>query len=92
MGGAALCAQSTLPAVVETTGVVGLAEAQTARLNLLNPGVLPPALGIICTANVAFVNAAGTVVKSATVTVDPGKSGGVNLDSQADLNLAVGDR
>ena len=43
MGGAALCAQSTLPAVVETTGVVGLAEAQTARLNLLNPGALPPA-------------------------------------------------
>jgi hypothetical protein len=92
VAGAALFAQSTIPAVVTTTGMVGLAEDQTARLNLLNPGVLPPATGAVCTASVVFMNAAGTVVKSATVTVAPGKSGGVILDSLADLNLAVGAR
>ena len=40
----ALSAQvtSVIPAV-QTTGMVGLGDAQTAQLNLLNPGVEPPA-------------------------------------------------
>jgi hypothetical protein len=92
LGGAALLAQTNMPVVVKTTGMVGLAEDQTARLNLLNPGVVPGATAAVCTANVSFIDATGTVVKTATVSVAPGTSGGLNLDSQADLNLVVGAR
>jgi hypothetical protein len=92
LGGAALFAQPNMPVEVKTTGMVGLAEDQTARLNLLNPGVVPAAIGIVCTASVSFIDGTGTVVKTAIVAVAPGTSGGVNLDSQADLSLAVGGR
>jgi hypothetical protein len=82
---------STIPAV-QTTGMVGIADAQTAQLNLLNPGVLAPAVGIICKADVAFVNASGTVLKSTTLTVNPGQSMPFTLRSDIDLNLVAGDR
>jgi hypothetical protein len=72
--------------------MVGVADAQTAQLNLLNPGVLPPALGIICSASVAFLNANGTVLKSTVVTVPPGKSMPFDLRSDTDLKLVAGDR
>lgn len=91
-GGAALLAQSIVPAVVETTGMVGLAENQTARLNLLNPGVQPPATGASCTATVTFIDGLGNVLKTASVAVTPGTSGGLNLDSEVDLSIAYGDR
>jgi hypothetical protein len=89
----ALSAQvvSGLPAV-QTTGMVGMADAQTAQLNLLNPGVLAPAVGVICKATVSFVNASGTVLKSTTLTVIPGQSMSFSLRSDADLNLVAGDR
>ena len=92
LGCVGLFAQSTAPPVVVTTGMVGLAEGQTARLNVLNPGVLPPAVGVICTAMVAFVDGGGKVLKSAAIVANPGQSGGLNLDSQADLNLPVNGR
>ncbi len=82
---------SGLPAV-QTTGMVGMADAQTAQLNLLNPGVLAPAVGVICKATVSFVNASGTVLKSTTLTVIPGQSMSFSLRSDADLNLVAGDR
>ena len=82
---------STIPAV-QTTGMIGIADAQTAQLNLLNPGVLAPAVGIICKANVAFVDATGTVLKSTTLTVIPGQSMSFTLRSDTDLNLVAGDR
>jgi hypothetical protein len=89
----ALSAQSIpVSATVETTGMVGIADAQTAQLNLLNPGVLAPALGIICTAAVSFVDSTGAVLKSATLTVPPGKSMSFALRSDTDLNLVAGDR
>ena len=54
----ALSAQvSTVLPVVRTTGMVGIGDAQTAQLNVLNPGVEAPALGIVCTATVSFVAA-----------------------------------
>jgi hypothetical protein len=81
-----------VPSTVRTTGMVGIADAQTAQLNLLNPGVLAPALGIICTAAVSFVDSAGTVLKSATLTVPPGKSMSLSLRSDTDLNFVAGDR
>lgn len=81
------------PGSVATTPIVGMASAQTARLNLLNPGVLPPAVGATCTVSVAFVDGGGTVLKSASLTIAPGKTVGFNLRSDVDLQLvAVGDR
>ena len=77
---------------VQTTGMVGIAFAQTAQLNLLNPGVLPPAVGAICTAVVSFVDDTGTVIKSTTLSVAPGKSLPFILRSDTDLNLATGGR
>lgn len=93
LGAAALSAQviPILPAV-QTTGMVGIADAQTAQLNLLNPGVLAPAVGMICKANVSFVDAGGTVIKSSTLTVIPGQSQSFSLRSDTDLSLVAGDR
>jgi hypothetical protein len=77
---------------IQTTGMIGLADAQTAQLNLLNPGVPAPAVGVICSAVVSFVDASGTVLKSTTLTVPPGKSDSFILRSDVDLNLIAGDR
>jgi hypothetical protein len=89
----ALSAQAIpIPTTVETTGMVGLADAQTAQLNLLNPGVLAPGIGVICTANAAFLDANGNVLKSATISVPPGKSMPLTLRSDTDLKLVAGDR
>jgi hypothetical protein len=88
----ALSAQ-TIPisSTVETTGMVGLADAQTAQLNLLNAGVLSPALGVVCSATVAFVDASGTVLKSGVLSLLPGKAGAFDL-RDIDLKLVAGDR
>jgi hypothetical protein len=72
--------------------MVGLADAQTAQLNVLNPGILAPALGVICSAAVSFVDANGTVLKSAVLNVLPGKSLSLALRSDIDLKLVAGDR
>jgi len=86
-----LSAQAVSPDV-ETTGMIGIADAQTAQLNLLNPGVLPPALGVVCTAAVSFVNATGTVLKSTTLTIPPGQSMSVSIRSvDTPLNLLPGE-
>ena len=89
----ALSAQ-VIPAIpeVRTTGMVGIADAQTAQFNLLNKGVQPPATGVVCTAVVSFVDSNGTILKTATVTVAPGNSASVILRSDVDLQLAAGDR
>ena len=93
LAAAALSAQTVpVPASVETTAMVGIAEGQTAQLNLLNPGVLAPAVGVLCSANVAFVDATGTVVKTALVMVAPGKSASVAVRSDTDLAIAAGER
>jgi hypothetical protein len=77
---------------IQTTGMIGLADAQTAQLNLLNPGIQAPAVGVICSAVVSFIDAIGTVLKSTTLTVPPGKSESFSLRSDVDLNLIAGDR
>jgi hypothetical protein len=89
----ALSAQvpSVVP-TVQTTGMVGIGDAQTAQLNLLNPGVEPPAIGVVCSAAVSFVDADGTVLKSTTLSVGPGKSMAFILRSDIDLHLVAGDR
>jgi hypothetical protein len=92
LGAMALAAQTVPANTVQTTAMVGIAEGQTARLNLLNPGVQAPAVGVICTAAVAYLDGGGTVLKTASVTVDPGQSAGVVLHSDTDLNLMAGER
>lgn len=94
LGALALAAQTTTPPVPETrtTGMVGLAEGQTARLNLLNPGVLPPALGMICTASVTFFDAGGTALKTAALSIPPGQSASASLSGDTDLTLPAGER
>lgn len=82
-----LYAQTTTPPadlVTHTTGLVGIAEGQTAQFNALNPGDG----GTACTGVLNFIAADGTVFKSTTVTVAPGLGQHISLDSVADLALA----
>jgi hypothetical protein len=86
-------AQSTIPPVViHTTGMIGLAEGQTARFNVLNPGVLPPALGMSCTATLTFIGGDGKVLKTASVTATPGEAQFLDLFGDADLALMIDQR
>jgi hypothetical protein len=88
-----LSAQSTaaLPAV-QTTPMIGLADGEIARLNLLNPGILAPATGVICSAAVSFVDGDGNVLKTGSLSIPPGKSMSFDLLSNVDLGLAYSDR
>ena len=89
----ALNAQTTIGSQnIQTTGMIGVADGQTAQLNLLNPGIQAPALGVICSATVSFVDAGGSVVKSTTLTVIPGQSQSFSIKSDVDLNLTAGQR
>ena len=72
--------------------MIGLAEGQTARFNVLNPGVLPPALGTVCAATLAFIGADGKVLKTASVTVTPGDAQFLDLFGDADLALMIDQR
>jgi hypothetical protein len=96
VGGAfSLAAQATAPATVpavRTTGMVGIAEGQTARLNLLNPGDQSAGAGVVCTAQVSFLDNSGIVLKVGALTVIPGRSASLDLRSDTDLQLAVGNR
>jgi len=84
---------STPPAqVTKTSPVVGLAEGQTAQLNALNPGVVPPAMGEICTGLLAIYDGQGVLLKSKTVSVPPGASMWMDVDSVADLALRSDER
>ena len=81
------------PVSVLTTGIVGIAAGQTAQINVLNPGVLAPALRVICSAAVEFVDDSGNVLKSSTPTILPGQSKALQIRSDTDLGLTVaGDR
>jgi hypothetical protein len=90
--GAVMRAQTVTPPaqVTVTSGVVGIAEGQSAQLNALNPGVAgPAAAGEICSGLLTFLGDHGKVLKSATVNVAPGTSGHLVIDSDKDLALAV---
>lgn len=85
----ALSAQTADTETVRTTGMVGIGSNQTAQLNLLNPGVLPPAMGEICTAAVSFVDDAGTTLKTGTLAVPPGHSLAFTLNSASDISVVA---
>jgi len=77
------------PSVTRTTGMIGVAEGQIARLNVLNPGLLPPATGAMCSAVLAFLDSNGKVLKSTAVNVAPGQSSPFDLSGDVDLSLAL---
>jgi len=89
MAGLAVGQGTSMPVLfpqVQTFGMVGLTEGQTARLNLLNPGVLPPlATGAICSAQVSFLDSKGTVLKTAPISVLPGQSVPFDLNRDTDV-------
>jgi len=87
-----LCAQTGPIPTVETTAMVGIADAQTAQLNLLNPGVQSNATAAICTAAVSFIDANDAVIKTVQLSVPPGKSMSAMLRSDVDLSLVSGAR
>ena len=92
--GAAVClAQHATSAanIAQTTGTVGLAAGQTARLNVVNPGAVPPATPTACTASLAFVNLFGAMIRLTNVSLAPGMSAFLDLHD-SDLGLGAGDR
>jgi hypothetical protein len=92
LGAISLAAQTIPVDTVRTTPMVGIAFGQTARLNLLNPGPVSTAVGVVCTAAVTYFDASGAVLKSASVAVAPGTSMPVDLHSDTDLSLAANAR
>ena len=86
---------STPPVQVTfTTGMVGIAEGQTAQLNALESGGYAhhSATAATCSALLTFLGDDGKVLKSKTVKVSPGTSQPLVLDSVLDLALAVNAR
>jgi hypothetical protein len=94
LAGAAVAQTASSPAVTpafRTSGMVGLAAGQIARLNVLNPGTEGPVIaGPSCAAQLSFVNAAGVVVKTAPVNVMSGQSAPFDLDRDIDLASVTG--
>lgn len=78
----------TVPAQdTRTTGVVGIAYGQTARFNVLNRGVAPPAMGVVCSAVLTYYDGKDAVLKQSSVSVLPGQIASLDLFSDADLAL-----
>ncbi len=75
-----------------TSGMIGVTEGQLVRLNVLNPGVTPPAIGVVCSAALKFWDGQGALLKSATVSVDPRKNSFFDLSGGQDLALIGDDR
>lgn len=93
LAAAGLAAQTNIPATgTRTTGVIGIASGETARFNVLNDHMAEASAATSCSAVLTFYNAAGTVLKTATVSVAPGTAGYLDLFSSADLSLAIGQR
>lgn len=73
-----------------TSGVVGIAEGQTARFNVLNARI-PSATAAGCSAVLTFYDGKGVVLKTATVSAVPGTAGYLDLFGDTDLMLAADD-
>jgi hypothetical protein len=93
VAGIAAAQQAPIPTTytqVQSSGIVGITGVQTARLNLLNlsSNILNGAT-TSCTAQVTFLDDAGATLKTATVTVDPGKSMPVDYPSTASARQQI---
>jgi hypothetical protein len=95
MAAVGLFAQSTPVAPApetRTSGMIGIADGQVARVNVLNPGVAAPAVGVVCTATLNFWDGKGTLLKTGPVIVLPGQSQYLDLFGDTDLALTALDR
>jgi hypothetical protein len=95
MAAVGLFAQSTpvVPAPeARTSGMIGIADGQVARLNVLNPGVAAPAVGVVCTATLNFWDGKGALLKTGPAIVLPGQSQYLDLFGDKDLALTALDR
>lgn len=76
-----------------TSGIVGVAASQTARLNAYYPGPLAPyATGALCSAQVSFTDDQGNVLKTEAITVKPGQSVAVDFTPSTQQSSAVSGR
>lgn len=85
-----LFAQSTPTAPApetRTSGMIGVTDGQVARVNVLNPGVAAPAVGVVCTATLRFFDGAGALLKAGPVVVLPGQSQSLDVFGDKDLSL-----
>jgi hypothetical protein len=72
--------------------MVGITDGQVARLNVLNPGVAAPAVGVVCTATLSFWDGKGALLKTSPAIVLPGQSQYLDLFGDKDLALTALDR
>jgi hypothetical protein len=89
---AGLFAQTVTPPTQKTTGVVGIAEGQIARFNVLNDDSGPTPTTVACTTVLRYYAGDGTMLKSSAVTIAPGQIGSLDLFADADLSLAATQR
>jgi hypothetical protein len=75
---------------VQTFGMSGIASGQTARLNVLNVG--GQGQTATCLASLVFLDDQVSVLKTKTVSVEPGRSVSLDLLADADLGLATSER
>ena len=94
LAAAGLSAQTVTPPVqvTLTSGIVGIAEGQTAQLNALNPDIATATAVATCSGLLKFLGDDGMVLKSLTVNVAPGTSAHITLDSVTDLALTPAER
>jgi hypothetical protein len=72
--------------------MIGVTDGQVARVNVLNPGVAAPAVGVVCTATLSFWDGKGALLKTAPVIVLPGQSQYLDIFGDKDLALTGLDR
>ncbi|HLJ50696.1 MAG TPA: hypothetical protein VKU01_32005 [Bryobacteraceae bacterium] len=84
-------AVSQTPATkLQTAGMVGLAPGQTARLNVLNPGLPAPAgTAVICSGTLSIQDDKQNELKNTSVSVLPGQSSAVDLNADTDLKIST---
>src|SRR5579863_3041547 len=87
---AGMYAQTTAPNMpvtdTRTSGAVGIAQGQTARINVLRPNQTATAA---CSAVLTYFDGAGKQLKTSAVTVAPGTVSYLDLFSDADLALVA---
>lgn len=86
LNGALAMAQSPFQNQQQTSGVVGIAPGQTARLNVLYPTAPAPILQVLCSATLGIFDDKGGVLQSESFPqLSAGKS--VSIDLNADTGL-----
>jgi hypothetical protein len=70
-----------------TTGMIGISAGDSVRINVLNPGLPAPLLGILCFAQLAFVDDQNNQLRDVFYRVLPGHSVSLTLNADSDVTL-----